>query len=185
LTLVEPVESARRQAVARLADYSAFPVADSAALPDRFAESFDLILANHVFYYVSDLQSQLRTLIDALSDSGVFVAAIASRTNMLIEIWITGFRLLGREIPYHTSEDVEAALRRLGVDYQKQQVAYELKFDDTVENRMRIIRFLLADHLAEMPQPPLLDLFDRHSHAGEIDLQTASDHYTIRRESIV
>ena len=88
--------------------------------------------------------------------SGIFVTAIAARTNALIEFWIIGFRLLGREIPYNTSEDVETALQELGADYQKQQVAYELTFPDTEENRMRIIRFLLADHLAQMPHRPLL-----------------------------
>jgi hypothetical protein len=68
----------------------------------------------------------------------------------------------------------------LGAGYQKQQVAYELTFPDTEENRMRIIRFLLADHLAKMPHRPLLEWFDRYSRAGEIHIRTESDHFTIR-----
>jgi SAM-dependent methyltransferase len=180
LTLVEPVESARRQAVARLAGRTAHPVVDAATLPEGFAEGFDVVLANHVLYYVPELRSQLAGLRDALTSSGIFVAAIASRTNALIEIWIEGFRLLGREIPYNTSEDVESALQVLGAGYQKQQVAYELTFPDTEENRMRIIRFLLADHLAKMPHRPLLEWFDRYSRAGEIHIRTESDHFTIR-----
>jgi trans-aconitate 2-methyltransferase len=179
LTLVEPVESARRQAVARLAGHSAHPVVDAATLPEEIA-GIDVVLANHVLYYVPELRRQLRGLIDALSSSGIFVAAIASRTNALIEIWIAGFRSLGCEIPYNTSEDVESALQVLGAGYQKRQVAYELKFPDTEANRMRIVRFLLADHLAQMPQRPLLEWFDRYSSAGEINIRTASDHFTIR-----
>ena len=181
ITLVEPVESARRQAVARLAGFAATPAVESATLPALSVAGFDIVLANHVFYYVPELPSQLATLIDALSASGKFVTAIAARTNALIEFWITGFRLLGREIPYHTSEDVEAALQELGADYQKRQVAYELTFPDTEENRMRIVRFLLADHLEQMPHRPLLDLFDQHSQSGRIHIRTASDHFTIRR----
>jgi trans-aconitate 2-methyltransferase len=180
LTLVEPVESARRQAVARLAGQTAHPVVDAATLPDGIAEGFDVILANHVFYYVPELRSQLARLIDALTSSGVMITAIAPRTNALIEIWIAGFRLLGCEIPYNTSEDVESALQLLGADYQKREVAYELTFPDTEENRMRILRFLLADHLAKMPHRPLLDWFDRFSSAGQINIRTASDHFTIR-----
>ena len=180
LTLVEPVESARRLAVTRLAGFTEAPAAESATLPAGLGGSFDIVLANHVFYYVPDLQGQLAKLIDALSASGIFVTAIAARTNALIEFWITGFRLLDREIPYNTSEDVETALQDLGADYQKQQVAYELTFPDTDENRMRIIRFLLAEYLAQMPHRPLLDLFDQHSHSGRINIRTASDHFTIR-----
>ena len=125
---------------------------------------------------------QLAKLINALLASGIFVTAIAARTNALIEFWITGFRLLDREIPYNTSEDVETALQVLGAAYQKQQVAYELTFPDTDENRMRLIRFLLADHVAQIPHRPLLELIDQYSHSGRIDIRTASDHFTIRSE---
>jgi trans-aconitate 2-methyltransferase len=180
LTLVEPVESARRQAIARLAAHTEHPVVDAATLPDGIAEGFDVVLANHVFYYVPELRIQLAGLLAALTLSGVFVTAIAPRTNALIEFWIAGFRLLGCEIPYNTSEDVESALQVLGAGYQKRPVAYELTFPDTEENRMRILRFLLADHLAKMPHRPLLEWFDRFSSAGAINIRTASDHFTIR-----
>jgi SAM-dependent methyltransferase len=181
LTLVEPVNAARRQAVARLATYSDHPIVELPALPSGTKDSFDVVLANHVLYYVPALQAQLTGLIDATTPNGVFLTAIAARANALIEFWIKGFGLLGREIPYNTSEDVEASLRQLGADYQRQEVRYELAFPDTEANRMRILRFLLADYLAQMPQRPLLDLFDQYASSGEIRIQTASDHYTIRR----
>jgi trans-aconitate 2-methyltransferase len=177
LTLVEPVDSARRQAVARLAGYTKRPVADAAVLPS--GPAFDIVLANHVLYYVPELQGRLAMLIGALSPAGVFVTAIASRTNALIEFWIAGFGLLGREVPYHTSEDVETSLRELGAAYEKEEIAYQLTFPDTEANRMRILRFLLADHLAEMPHRPLLDLFDRYAQSGSIHIRTSSDHFTI------
>jgi SAM-dependent methyltransferase len=157
-------------------------MAASAALAAGVKGSFDIILANHVFYYVPGLQDQLARLIFALSPAGVFVTAIAARTNPLIEFWIAAFRLLGREIPYNTSEDVAAALQELGADYQKQQVAFELTFPDTEENRMHIIRFLLADHLAQLPLRLLLEWFDRHHHSGRIEIRMASEHFTIRSE---
>jgi SAM-dependent methyltransferase len=180
LTLVEPVESARRQAVARLSGYTEHPVIGSATLPSGMIPSFDIVLANHVLYYVPELRSQLARLIDVLSPAGVFVTAIAPRTNALVGFWISAFRLLGKEIPYNTSEDAEVGLQKLGAVYQKQQVAYELAFPDTEENRMRILRFLLAEHLEQMPHRPLLDLFDRYALSGWINIRTASDHFTIR-----
>jgi trans-aconitate 2-methyltransferase len=180
LTLVEPVESARRQAVARLAGYSEHPVVDSTTLTYDTISRCDIVLANHVLYYVPELQNQVARLIKALGPAGVFVTAIAARSNPLIGIWISAFRLLGREIPYNTSEDVEVALELLGATLRKQQVSYELAFPDTEANRTRILRFLLAEHLAQLPIRPLMDLFDRYVDAGWIRIQTASDHYTIR-----
>lgn len=181
LSLVEPVASARRQALERLSGFTNATIAESAALPAGQIGCFDVVLANHVFYYVPDLRESVRRLVDALCPKGVFVTSIAGRSNALIDFWTVGFGLLGREIPYNTSEDVETALHMLDVNYAKQAVPYELTFPDTEENRMRIIRFLLADHLASMPLRPLLDLFDRHSQAGQIHIQTSSDHFTVRR----
>jgi hypothetical protein len=86
-----------------------------------------------------------------------------------------------REIPYNTSEDIEVALQALNADYEKYQVPYVLSFSDSVENRMRIIRFVLADHLAQLPQQLLLEWFDQFSHAGRIEIRTETDHYTLRR----
>jgi SAM-dependent methyltransferase len=180
LTLVEPVETARRHAVARLACSSGHLIVDLPSLPADAAGRFDVVLANHCLYYVPELQNQLAALIGALSPAGVFVTAIAPRSNALIEFWTRGFGLLGREIPYNISEDVEAALEQLGAAYEKQQVPYELIFPDSEENRMRIIRFLLAEHLAEMPLGPLLDLFDQYAHSGGINIRTTCDHYAIR-----
>jgi SAM-dependent methyltransferase len=180
LTLVEPVESIRALVVERSQGFTSTAISDSATLPEGLFNCFDLVLANHVFYYVPDLANTVQRLMSSLSPRGVFLTAIAGYTNALIEFWITGFGLIGREIPYNTSEDVETALRDLGATYQKQQVPYEVKFQDTHENRMRMIRFLLADHLRDMPHEPLLDLFDKYSHAGQIEYHLVCDHYTLR-----
>jgi SAM-dependent methyltransferase len=180
LTLVEPAESVRREAVVRLARFTASPLVASSALPIALDNRFDVALANHVFYYVPDLQGTLRQLIAAVAPTGILLIAIAARTNVLCEFSIAGFKLLGREMPYNTSEDIEIALRALNANYEKRQVPYKLSFPDSDENRMRIIRFLLANHLAQMPQQLLLERFDRFSHAGRIEIRTESDHYTLR-----
>ncbi|MFZ1175163.1 MAG: methyltransferase [Mycobacterium sp.] len=180
LTLVEPAESVRREAVARLARFTASPLVESSALPITLDRRFDIVLANHVFYYVPDLQGTLSQLVAALAPTGVLLVAIAARTNVLVEFSIAGFESLGGEMPYHTSEDIEIALHALNANYEKHPVPYELSFPDSDENRMRIIRFLLADHLARMPQRPLLEWFDQFSRAGRIEIHTQSDHYTLR-----
>jgi hypothetical protein len=99
----------------------------------------------------------------------------------LIEFWTAGFHAPGREVPCHTSEDVEAAPRRSGAAYQREEVPYQLVFPDTEANRMRILRFLLAEHLARVPRRPLSDSFDQHASSGRIRIQTACEHFTVRR----
>jgi SAM-dependent methyltransferase len=182
LTLVEPAESVRRQAVVRLARFTASPLVESSALPSTLAEHFDIVLANHVFYYVPNLEDTLRQLIGALAPTGVGLIAIAARTNVVVaELWFAAFKLLGREVPYNTSEDVEVALHAVNANYEKYQVPYKLSFPDSVENRMRIIRFLMTDHLAQVPQQQFVEWFDQFSHAGRIEIHAESDHYTLRR----
>ena len=184
LTLVEPVDSARRQAVERLASRSWRPIVDSATLPAEGSGPFDLILANHVFYYVPNLRAELTKLVGSLAAGGTFVTAIAGRSNALIQFWIAAFAELGKDVPYHVAEDLERALQELGANYAKRSVAYELAFEDSEANRMRILRFLLADYLPLLSREFLLGLFDRHSHSGRVVIETASNHILLRSSAV-
>jgi ubiquinone/menaquinone biosynthesis C-methylase UbiE len=181
LTLVDTAESMRHEAVARLARFTTSPLVESSALPLALDKRFDIVLANHVLYYVPDLEGALRQLIAALTPTGVFLVAIAARTNVLRELLTAAFELLGREVPYNTPDDIEIALHAVNANYETYQVPYELSFPDSVENRMHIIRFLVAEHLAQIPQQPLLEWFDQFSHAGRIEIRTKNDHYVLRR----
>lgn len=178
LTLVEPADLVRRQAVERLASRSGGPIVESATLPAE-AGAFDLLLANHVFYYVPNLEAELAKLVGSLAVGGTFVTAIAGRSNVLIQFWIAAFRELGRDVPYHVAEDVEGALQELGANYAKRSVEYELVFEDSEANRLRMLRFLLADHLPLLPREFLLGLFDRYAGNGRVGIRTASDHFVV------
>jgi hypothetical protein len=67
------------------------------------------------------------------------MTAIAGRHNSLVRLWIQGFARVGRSVPYHTAEDVEAGLYRLGQPVEREAVTYLLRFADTEENRMKIL----------------------------------------------
>ncbi|MBL8794180.1 MAG: methyltransferase domain-containing protein [Planctomycetia bacterium] len=180
LTLIEPVESVRRLALPRLTAFTTAAITDASSLPADAVGCFDVVFSNHVLYYVPDLKGQLARLIGALDRDGVFLTAIASRANALMAIWFEAFALIDREPPYHAAEDVEQALRELGVAFGKEAVGYELNFADTEENRLRILRFLLAEYLGQMPLRPLLDHFDRYQRDGRINIRTASEHFMVR-----
>ncbi len=182
LDLVEPVEMQRQRAAKRLGRFTQSPIDQWPLMPDEPFGPFDLILSNHVFYYVTDLDREVVQLRDALAPNGLFLIALAGKTNALFPFWQLAFELSGKEIPYHVSEDLEATFERLAIDYDREIVAYDMAFPDSTENRMKILRFLFADHLAELPVEPLLALFDPCVKNGQVDMPTSCQHYVIRAQ---
>ena len=117
---------------------------------------FDVVLANHVLYYVDDLDVTLRQLLAALAPGGRLQAAIAPWDNMLLQLWKEGFALVGKTVPYYAAEDVERSLSELGSAFRKTKSPYEFRFPDTQENRLKILRFLFARRLKELPLDKML-----------------------------
>ena len=179
LTLIEPVLHQREEAARRLAPFSEFPIEILATLPSVSARQFELVLSNHVLYYVDDLDSTLRQLVALLKPDGKLLLAIAGWDNALIQFWKTGFELLGRPVPYHVSEDVETFLTRQEIPFQKSKASYRLYFPDSIENRSKILRFLFGEHLQEISPQRLLGEFDRFIRSNQIEIETDSDHFTI------
>jgi SAM-dependent methyltransferase len=180
LSLVEPVDVYRRQAIAEVRPHSTDPVCAWPALPEDCEACFDLVLANHVFYYVPDLEAALTGILRALAPSGLFLTAIAGQRNTLIQFWNRCFGLIGRPVPFHTAEDLERALTRLGRRFHKQDVHYELTFPDSEENRLTILRFLMGSHYPEVPRPPMLELFDSYAADGIVHMHITHEQFIIR-----
>lgn len=78
LTLVDPAEVVRREAAVRLARFTDAPITESSVIPAGLAGSCDVVLANHVFYYVPNLVEHLRQLIEARAPGGVLLIAAES-----------------------------------------------------------------------------------------------------------
>lgn len=181
LTLVEPVASYHPQAQPLLQPFSDHPVVIGPQLPAGAAGCFDLAIANHVLYYVPDLEATLSAIIDALAVPGLFLTAIADRRNVLIQIWLRAFAILGIPLPHHTAEDVIAVLDRLKQPYSTSEVRYTLRFPDSEENRLKILRFLLAEYLPKLPRETMLGLFDPFARSGDVEIETGQLHIGVER----
>lgn len=179
LTLVEPGEHARKSALQNLRPFSDHSIAHYPDLPARLTDRFDFILANHVFYYVSNLAGTLEKLRHYCRPSGLFLIAMAGFENALIQCWVTGFGLAGKPIPFHTAEDLQRSLENTGFAYKRERVPYTIAFPDSTENRLKILRFLFGQQLAGMPQPALLNFFDQYAQAGKIRIETSHELYEI------
>ncbi len=171
LTLVEPGENALKQALKTLLPFSNHPISAYPLLP-RFQHRFDIILANHVLYYVPDLSETVTQLWDLLSAGGRLLVTLAGRENMLIKCWACGFGMIKTDIPHFTAEDLITTLNTLGIPHQRQKVSYSIEFPDSRGNRMKILRFLYGKQLPAFPLSPLLDFFDQYSTGRSISLET-------------
>jgi SAM-dependent methyltransferase len=181
LSLVEPEEEDRQRAIDQLQPFTAHPVqAWPALLPDVEAY-FDLVLANHVFYYVPDLDEVLSGILRALTPSGLFLTAMAGQSNILIQFWNSCFALIGKPVPFHTAEDLEGTLANQPVGYHKQEIPYDLVFPDAEENRVKILRFLLGSYFEEVPRQTMVDLFTPYAHGGRIVIPTTHEQFVIWR----
>jgi trans-aconitate 2-methyltransferase len=177
LALVEPVRASHALAAERVASFSATAIEHADSLAQIGQREFDLIVANHVLYYVPDLSRTLADLHARLAVRGRLLTAIAGNDNPLIGFWRAGFALLGEPVPYHVAEDVAAGLAKLGIAAAETTVPYELEFADSEANRLTILRFLFAEHLPRMPQAKLLALFEPFARGGRIEIRTASRHF--------
>jgi trans-aconitate 2-methyltransferase len=182
LTLVEPVNHQREQASRRVAKFSGRGVTVAARLAAETGWKFDLILSNHALYYVDDLAASLRQLLGMLAPRGAMVLAIAGWDNLLMQLWKLGFAMLGRPVPYYAADDVEACLSRLPARFRQTRSTYQLRFPDSDENRLKILRFLFADHLTDSLAQALARQFDRYVAGGYVDVTTQSRHFVVETE---
>jgi SAM-dependent methyltransferase len=178
LHLVEIAREARHAAVRKLQPYSVHPIRHAARLADDL-QDVDLIIANHVLYYLDDLQEIIGKLHHILSPDGRLMIAMSGLENFLVSIWQTAFSSIQMSIPYRVAEDVEATFQELKMLYSKHEIHYEIRFPDSTESRLQILYFLLADFLSEMNSEYLLTLFDPYLKGGHIEIKTGHLMYII------
>jgi len=179
LALVEPNDVYRHQAVARLQPYTTQPVCAWPALPPHLQACFDLVLANHVLYYVPDLDGTLAALLRALATPGLFLTAMAGQRSIFAQWCQQCFAWLGQPYPFHTAEDLESTLARHGVAYGKEDVHYEFVFPDTAEHRLTVMRFLLGNAYHDVSQPAMLALFDPYAQGEQVMMRLVHEHFMV------
>ncbi len=178
LSLVEPVDVYRETAVRQLSAYAVEEVHATATLPDVAEGRFDLILSNHVLYYVPALEDTVAGLLSKLSPGGVFLTSLAGSDNTLIQLWHASFEILGKRVPYNIREDLERVFAAIGVTPSRQKVHYTLEFVDTDANRESLLRFLLSDYFEQLPRQTLLDLLNPFATAeGKVSMRMQHDQF--------
>jgi trans-aconitate 2-methyltransferase len=172
LAVVEPDAGYRGQAVERLAPFSSVPVAAWPELPDQEGRGFDLILSNHVLYYVPDLSGTVARIRRLLAADGLLLTTMGDRDNGFSRLVNRMYATIGLDFPHQEAEELEAVLAASGQAFRKTRVDDELRFPDTRENRVTILRFMLGDYFTRLDLDTIVAMLDAWAENGDIVLRT-------------
>ncbi|MEW4454477.1 class I SAM-dependent methyltransferase [Bremerella sp. JC817] len=181
ITLMEPVAHQLKFAVERVAPFTQHPLTTWEHFPTGAGTvpEFDLAVSNHVLYYVEDLEKSVTTLRWLTKPGGKLMLAMAGLENGLVQLWKSGFDSLREEIPFYICEDLEQVLVDQNYQFSKTPSRYQLRFPDSEENRMKILRFLFGSHLDRMSQQLLFDEMGQWVVGNTFEMHTVSYLYEV------
>ena len=187
LVLIEPDLHYRNAAVKTLSPFTRNPIrAEETLIPAKTDNpSPDLLIANHVFYYVPNLIETVTRILDSVKTEGLVLLTLANSRNALLQGWEHYFASFSETCPFHTSEKLAACLQQLPAEFSKTTFESELSFPDSRANRTLILKFMMGEHLLKLPQlEEALNWFDRfkkqNSSQTFITMPLSDDLYQIR-----
>jgi len=180
LFLVEPDAVYLKNAQERLSLFTENPIKAWGELPNDLSDHFEIIIANNVLYYVTDLKETLSSLIDALASPSIFISSEAGKDNALVRYTFPLFEIAGKPYPFYLADDCIKTLRDLGKSFEVEEVFFDLKFPDSEENRLSMARFLMGQDYPNIPRKDLLQGFDQFFDKGNIDIRTTNKHILLK-----
>lgn len=181
LTLVEPDPGYRSQALQALQHFSDKPVQAWPLLDRDLEPTFDLIFSHHVLYYVPNLRETVRRLVGALKPNGRLLIVQGGGGNGLNQLVWAAFALIGQKAPYNYSEDTQTVLQDFKAEVKLQTICSRLEFPDNEENRWKILRFLLGDHLAKLSSEQALSLYEPFLKGNKVRFDSADELFIVDR----
>lgn len=185
LTLVEPDLTYLEQAQLRLQKYSATPITASTRIETIAFSSADVIITNHVLYYVSNIESTLKELLFRLKPNGTLFATMASEDNALIKGWSHCFSVHSEAVPYFRLNDLIKILNKMGLRYEQYGLISEVTFVDTLEYRTSLLRFLTGTHYKNLlKKEEMLIFLDAYKVDGIIKMPLSDEILSIKNPQI-
>lgn len=186
LYIYEPVEYNQESAKLKLSSvgYDSLTVLENV---DDFPEAtLDLILVNHVLYYVENLGHTISTLISKLDKNGQLWILMASDDNSLIKLWGAFFEKLGMKIPYFLTADLKFILENKFIEYsQTKKIKSAFRFINSPENRNHMARFLLGNYSNQFDDETIKETISSYEKNDEIDLPLCDILFMIRKNEIL
>lgn len=173
LVLVDVDRGYLEEAREKVGEFTAGEVA-GATSPEELEGAFDLITSKHVLYYVQDLRSTVRALLGLLKPGGLALFALGGKENHQSGLWESAYAAWNLPVPYYRAEDVAREIEKAGFPSETRTVNSTLRFPDSRENRLKILRFLFAGNPAGMAPESLLPLLDPMKQDGDIVIGNTS-----------
>lgn len=159
--LVEPDPIYRIEAMKALAHYTYTPlrILNNNLANNNIHYKFDLIISNHVLYYVTDLDATMDSFFKSLAPNGKIIISLAEKNHGLCNLLQSFCDLKGATYPYYIASDLISYLKRNSINYEIFPVLSELRFKNTSENINKIIRFVLSDKYAQLKSDLAINRF--------------------------
>lgn len=170
LSLIEPVSEYQQTATKKFKSTDAsFVIYESLEkCPDK---SIDVLLVNHVLYYVKDLESVILNLLQKLSPNGSLFVILANENNALIKLWEKFFSKMEMKIPYFLTKDLRLIARNKPIKYNETANIHSLfKFENTKENRSKVARFLLGEYANKISDEVIQENLAQYQKGSEVEL---------------
>lgn len=136
--------------------------------------TFDLITSKHALYYVKDLRSTVSALCCRLKPGGLAIFILGGKENHLSGLWESAYAAWNLPVPYYRAEDVAIEIEAAGFPFETRTVNSMLRFPDSQENRLKILRFLFTGNTAGMAPESLLPLLDPMKQGGDIVIESTA-----------
>lgn len=132
---------------------------------EKDKERYDLILSNHVLYYVKDLNHLFGQFHRAAHLESRILVTLAGEKHGLQKILESFCQSEGIENPFLASEKLKEFLIAKKIQFESNQIKSELSFEDTAKHRQKILRFVLGALIPSGGDLPmeLLDPFQKES----------------------
>jgi len=170
ISLVEPVAEYLKATQAKLREYSTQAINTWDYLHNVANHKFDVTISNHVMYYVEDLCETIKGLISRCNNEGKILITMAAEDNGLIVCGLQCVELLNQKIPFHLATDFEQTLNDLDIKRRREIVHSHLDFPDSKENRIEILKFLLADFYNEYFATEMTSTLDKYKEGSDIHM---------------
>lgn len=170
ISLVEPEAGYLKATQDRLNKFTTQSINAWDYLHNVTGRPFDLIISNHVMYYVKNMRATVEDLVLICNSKGKILITMATEENGLIKCGMQCFELLKQEIPFHLAADLEQALDEIGIQRKREVVRSRLFFPDSKGNRIMVLRFLLADFYDAKLTDEMISAFDTYKEGSNIHM---------------
>lgn len=169
IIMLEPCSNYKKCAINNLNPHKVSFVKRLKDVPTNL--KFDLIIANHVLYYVNDLSKTIFSLTKLLNTDGKLVINLANKNNETAAMTHFFFSKINKPNPFYFFEDVECYCSNRNIKQISKISNSTLKFEISDNNIISIAKFIFGDYYKQFKEHELIEYMKRFKDGGFIKIK--------------